>query len=368
MTSTSTRRLLRLWLAAFSFFTTVVVLLATADALDAFYAGQHPNLLYFFRAYAFGLLPWLPFSVFVFSVARSNALKRVRFWRTCLNTFGVVAVVAAGILGHIFLIQAPLAGTTGQELASRVPMIMWTFDVFIFGLCFVAGRADGERTLKERTAAERSALNARLLKLEREAATLDAREIRLRFSSHFVLNALNNILGLVRSGEQAAAEDAILAFGEILKRVGRASSNSMSTLEQELEFLSAYLQFQRIRYPNAIVDVHIEPGVQQAYLPAFLLQPLLENVFKHGLSGQGNLAASLTVRRDGEHISVLVSNSLPAAARPGVDGEGLALTRARLELAYGKDYALSRGVENGRHFIRLELPAAYAHDRARSYT
>jgi hypothetical protein len=363
-------RLASLWLAACTFFAAIVLLLGGADILDAMRSGRHPDVLGFLSSYAFGLLPWLPLSVFVFSTARAGALARASFWGTSLRT-GVTAVAcAAAILGHIFFIQAPILDVPGEVLVNRVPVILWTFDVFFFGLCLAAGRADGERTLKERTAAERSALNARLLELEREAATLDAREIRLRFSSHFVLNALSNILGLVRNGEQAAAESAILAFGEILKRVGRAGGASMSTVEQELEFLSAYLQFQRIRYPNAIVDVDVDARAREAYLPAFLLQPLIENVFKHGLSGRGNLAASLTVRVLGERLAVSVTNSLPPSVRPGFgsDGEGLALTHARLELAYAQDYEVSRGVENGRHFIRIDLPAAYAHDRARSYT
>ncbi len=361
-------RLVRLWLAACAFFAAIVLLLGGANAVDAFRAGHDPDVLNLLSAYAFGFLPWLPLSVFVLSLTRADALNRMSFLATCLRTSVAAAVCVAVILGHIFFIQAPILALSGEALINRVPVIIWTFDILFFGLCFVTGRADGERTLNERTAAERSALTARLLELERAAATLDAREIRLRFSSHFVLNALSNILGLVRNGEQAAAEHAILAFGEILKRVAHAGGASMSTLDQELEFLNAYLQFQRIRYPNAIVDVDVGASARAAYLPALLLQPLIENVFKHGLSSQGNLAASLTVRAHGGRLSVSVTNSLPPPARPSSDGEGLALTHARLELAYGRDYELSRGVENGRHFIHLDIPAAYAHERARSHT
>ncbi len=357
LSATIEKHIAPLALPTFGFFAVPVILWTFAGALDRLRRDEGVDLIALAIGYAFGFLPWLALSPAVFLVSRMSALARKTAFQIAIEIAALVVLCAAIILAYIYVVYAPALGLEGGELLRRVQVMQWTFDFFVFGLCFLAGRADGERTLKESVARERTELAVRLMCLEQERATLEANELRSRFSSHFMLNAFNNVLGLVRAGKGIDAERAVLALSEILKRVARAGRSSQSTLEEELEFLNSYLTFQRIRYPQIDVDIEVPEDVRAATVPAFLLQPLIENAFKHGLAPGGLLGAILRIWRDGNRVRLTFANSLPASkSEAGADGEGIALTRARLKLCYGADGSLSRAIEGAEHVVRLDLP------------
>ena len=343
-------------LGSAAFFAAVVLLLALAVSLDRARRGEDMELFSIVRAYALGFLPWLFLAPFIFARARRGALQRRSPRLAALDVLGLAAITLLVVLLHIFLLNAPLQGLSGFDLLDRVRLLDWMFDVFIFALCFAGGRLDGERELKETAAKERHALEKRLLRLEQEATSLELNDLRNRFSSHFVLNALSNILGLVRTAEPQAAAEAILALGDILKRVS-GSGGAASTVGAEVEFLRAYLKFQRIRYPTAEFVIEASEHVMGAVVPTFLLQPLVENSFKHGLTTNGTLRAELSMRRQDRRLSIRLANSLNRSVdAAGVEGEGRRLTRARLELAYGGDFTMREFVEADRYIVEITVP------------
>ncbi|MEQ1808415.1 MAG: histidine kinase [Terricaulis sp.] len=347
----------RVALRAFAFYASVVLLLALATSLDDLRQGQAADAGMLLRSYALGFLPWLFLSPTIFLVTRASALSRKRSTEVAAETAGLIALCAVTSLTYIYAVNGPAFGLTGTQFLSRVQVIQWTFDIFIFGLSFLAGRVDGERKLTEAAASERATLTNQLLEFRRKRAQLEANDLRNRFSSHFVLNALNNVLGLVRAKSHEEAERAILALSEILKRVSRVGDTTLATLNDELDFMDSYLTFQQIRYPeiDLVADVDVDAGA--TIVPAFLLQPLIENAFKHGLAPGGRLWAALQVRAALGKITISFSNSVREGAELGLDGEGMALTRARLSLCYGESYSLSRTLEGGRHVVRLTIPS-----------
>lgn len=346
---------------AATFWASVIIVLSLALALDRMRRGEPVDFETLIQGYAFGFAPWLILCPIIYLVSRKQVLDRHSAGKTILGVFIMFILCAAVAVAHVFYIIAPYRGLSGVEFIARISTVQWTFDIFIFGLSYVAGRADGERFLKEREAIERNVLSTRLLKLEREAATLEADELRYRFSSHFLLNALSNILGLVRSGDAASAEKAVLSLAEILKRISRGRGSSLSRIGEELSFVETYIEFQKIRYPDIEISFDIEDDVKNAFAPDFILQPLVENAFKHGMSPGGALSLSVKGYVENDRVTISLSNSIAQGKADKLEeGQGTALTRARLNLCFGEDFDFSSSRNAERYSVSLTFPEMFA--------
>ena len=100
--------------------------------------------------------------------------------------------------------------------------------------------------------------------------------------------------------------------------------------------------------------------MKDAFAPDFILQPLVENAFKHGMSPGGGLSITLTGRIENGNVKISLSNSL-AQTRPDktVEGQGVALTRARLRLCFGDNFDFSSRREGGRYSVSLSFPETF---------
>jgi len=183
---------------------------------------------------------------------------------------------------------------------------------------------------KDRRAAELSASLAK--------ANLQALQHQLQ--PHFLFNALNAIAALVHSNP-AAADDMIANLSDLLRMSLDLSREPEIPLRREMEILSCYLDIERARFQDRLeVKVDVEPAALDAWLPALLLQPLVENAVRHGLEAKTKSApVAITARvTDGTlHLTVADRGpGLTAAADGSIkDGIGLTNTRARLHELYG---------------------------------
>ena len=136
-------------------------------------------------------------------------------------------------------------------------------------------------------------------------------------------------------------------------------STDVVPLEKELEFLDTYLEIERTRFEERLrVDRYVDPDVLNAAVPAMLLQPIVENAVRHGISKRAE-GGSLIIRitRTGRHLCVVVMNEgrSPDAAR-SASGIGLANTRARLTQAFGDDYHFSLSPVQGGAEVLIDIP------------
>ncbi|MEM0964329.1 MAG: histidine kinase, partial [Bacteroidota bacterium] len=141
------------------------------------------------------------------------------------------------------------------------------------------------------------------------------------------------------------ARDAIAQLSSLL-RGALAGSSAQATLRDELAWLERYLDLQRLRFEDRLdVDLDIHPDTVDARVPSFLLQPLVENAFKHGVarvSRQGHV--TICAQRDGDRLVLDVLDNGPGLANVGGDGSGgaapsiglgVTTTRDRLGRLYG---------------------------------
>jgi len=159
---------------------------------------------------------------------------------------------------------------------------------------------------------------------------------------HFLFNALNTIIAILRKDAVRARELLIHLSNFFRKNLKRASD--VSTLAEELEHVRAYLEIEKARFEGRIaVETQVDPGLLSLKLPAFTLQPLVENAFKHGFSetlGEGR-ATIRAYRRDGVAVVEIEDNAGAWKAPRERAGLGMQIVDKRVKNLYGEGWGLS---------------------------
>jgi two-component system, LytTR family, sensor kinase len=177
---------------------------------------------------------------------------------------------------------------------------------------------------------------------EREAllakAQLDA--LRIQLQPHFLFNTLHTISAFMQEGEIESADRMITRLSDLLRLSLDSVHAQEVPLRQEIEFLQRYLDIQLIRFQDQLrVTVDVQPETLDLAVPNLILQPLVENAIKHGVSRRaGGGEVSVRAFRDNGLLRLEVHDDGPGLGRPldaalG-DGLGLANTRDRLERLY----------------------------------
>jgi two-component system LytT family sensor kinase len=159
---------------------------------------------------------------------------------------------------------------------------------------------------------------------------------------HFLFNALNTIIAILRKDADRARDLLIHLSNFFRKNLKRASD--VSTLAEELEHVRAYLEIEKARFEGRIaVETQVDPALLTLRLPAFTLQPLVENAFKHGFSatlGEGR-ATIRAYRRDGAAVVEIEDNAGAWKAPRESAGLGMQIVDKRVKNLYGDGWGLS---------------------------
>ena len=191
-------------------------------------------------------------------------------------------------------------------------------------------------------------------------APVDARvrlaELQSRIRPHFLFNALNTALALVRVDPQRA-EQVLENLGQLF-RVALTDAGASVSLDEELDLARAYLAIEQVRFgPRLQLRWDIAPGVGRARVPPLMLQPLVENAVRHGVEpspGGARVLVSAALRRG--QVVLEVSNTLPD--EPSAPGHGMALhnVRERLRLLHDVAAQFETWREGGLHHARIVIP------------
>lgn len=186
-----------------------------------------------------------------------------------------------------------------------------------------------------------------------DLAQAQLRALQAQLNPHFLFNALNSVVTLI-GREPALAQRTVVRLADLLRATLRTGDAQEVALQQELELTRRYLEIEEVRFADRLtVEWHI-PDRLNAVVPAFALQPLVENALIHGigrLSGPGVL--SIHAERTGEHgehvvLTVRDNGPGPAHAAPSQGaGVGLANLRARVERLYSGGASLTLHAREG---------------------
>jgi sensor histidine kinase YesM len=175
------------------------------------------------------------------------------------------------------------------------------------------------------------------LQLQARLSDAQLRALRAQLNPHFLFNTLNAATTLLHRDPDAA--DAMLTrLGELLRLTLRADPEHETPLHEEVALLDRYLDIMRIRFSDKVtVSSSIHPGVSNALVPSFILQPIVENAFEHGVARlQRPGTIEIEAKADGDTLVLSVrDNGLGPSPSMSEGGVGLANTRRRLAELYG---------------------------------
>jgi two-component system LytT family sensor kinase len=175
------------------------------------------------------------------------------------------------------------------------------------------------------------------------ASRLDA--LASQINPHFLFNTLTSVSSLIRS-EPEKARTLIVKLSGLLRRLLRSQEHFI-TLREELEAIDEYLDIESIRFgPQLKIEKHIDPATLDLIVPSMILQPLVENSIKHGLSqklGEGRITIR-SLREDDHALIDVIDNGMgiPQTEAGRVKGTGIGLRNVneRLHVIYGANYQL----------------------------
>lgn len=351
-------------------------LLAGAETYAFWWMAGEPTPPW--RAFAAQAPGWLTFAVLTPFVLRLGEWLPPDRGRRLLRVAAHVGIAFA--LGSFYALVAALSWKT--FIGSQMPFPRLALSWYLSGLPTMVlsyfailgvGRALYWFWRQRRTELEAARLEARL-----SEARLSA--LRMQLNPHFFFNTLNTATVLVRDGDQDAAEEVMEILGDLLRETLREGRGHTTTLAEEIDFVRRYLAIERVRFSDRLqVDVEVPGELADGEVPAFLLQPLVENAIRHGISrrpGAGRIRVSaatvdgdlvLQVEDDGPGPSAEDGSESTASGDSSGASVGLANTRARLAVMYGDraSCTLRRGPGGGA-IVEVRLPADAVQEAARA--
>ena len=282
------------------------------------------------------------------AIARGVTLRfatSVALATTCIVLVAWIVTLASYVVLAIALdrpVRALLElGTVVSQSYGRNILLALTFGATSFAMAFtrvlLAAHAAATRLMDEQVQAE-------------------TRELEARFHPHFLLNVLTSIAALVRMDARAAAI-ACRRLAELVERTAACAGQQYWTVGQELDLVSDYVAVQRMRFQERL-DVEewdIDSVARPTRFPRLILQPLVENVFKHGVARSPRTThVGLSMRRSRRRLRLTIWNDAASAHTPDRLGRGLAFVIRRVRAA-GGDVTIEAH-DAGRFEVRCSIP------------
>jgi signal transduction histidine kinase len=222
------------------------------------------------------------------------------------------------------------------------------------------------------TVAQAQALRAqrRAANAESAAQTAQVRALRYQVNPHFLFNTLNSLSSLVMTGRTERAEEMLLALSTFFRTSLSLNPTADVTLAEEIDLQRLYLDIEKIRFPSRLkVKIDVPADLELVRLPALILQPLVENAIKYGVSPtRDNVTLTIAAEALGQDRMVLRvtnSGSTDEPKRRGrrdsdrIEGTGVGLANVcqRLDARFGSRATCDYGpLDNGGYEVRLTLP------------
>jgi two-component system LytT family sensor kinase len=348
------------WLGIWAMWTLVALYFASQLALQN-QVSDRP--IPFWRILSWQLVSgyiWFAFTPLILWLSSRYSFEGSR-WKIALPVHLFASVVIAAVQLAIGAFILPKLGYLERfQLASFAD----TFRVFLFvnlhfsiaiywGVVAIHQAIRYYRKFREREL-QTSQLEARLAQSRLQV-------LKMQLHPHFLFNTLNAISELVHRDPEAA-DRMLTDLSDLLRMSFENLEMQEVPLEKELEFLRKYLEIEQMRFHDRlVVDLDIAEATLEASVPNMILQPIVENAIKHGISPRAeggriaisaersNGSLSITVEDDGLGISGNMQD-----IREGV---GISNTRKRLRHLYGDQQQFDLSASNsGGVMVRIDMP------------
>lgn len=324
-------------------------------------------------------LPWIPVTLAVIALTVRFPLTRDRWRRHALVHLAAAPALAFAAQVLVVLgFWVTRGNFAGMGALVRAGALWATLRLHIALLIYLAIVGITQGVLYYRATRARE---LHLARLEGQLARAHLQALTAQIRPHFLFNTLHTIGQLWRSGRSDAADAVLDHLGALFHKVQRSTSHFEVPLAEELELVSEYLAIEEARFRDRLrTTLSAAEGTLDCLVPPLILQPLVENAIRHGVSAVSTAGlVEVTAALAGDTLVLEVRDDGPGMhatpTQPG-SGTGLANTRERLAQLYGDRATMriesappaggvrdsSTGVRRTGTVVTLELPLVRSGD------
>jgi hypothetical protein len=214
------------------------------------------------------------------------------------------------------------------------------------------------------TLAKRREDSEQILAMQKALVEAQLAQLQAQLRPHFLFNALNTVSSLMQT-DPARADRVLSELGDLLRANLAAARRDPVPLREELKVLRQYADIMQERFgERAVVSWDVATDALDVPTPPMLLQPLLENAYKHGVERNTDLVRiSIAAARNGDSLQVRIHNTGSSLGAETTSGVGLRNCHERLRLLYGTTAELrveDDGTGGVQAIVRLPCPAPAA--------
>jgi two-component system, LytTR family, sensor kinase len=216
-------------------------------------------------------------------------------------------------------------------------------------------------TIQDQQEAERRKTEAQ--KLYKEAELF---KLRQQLQPHFLFNSLNSINALIGT-HPGQARTMIQQLSDFLRGTLKKDEQQWASLEEELEHLQLYLDIEQLRFGNRLFTILVNKTKKVTYLPAMLLQPIVENAIKFGLYDTTEaVTITINAQLEDDNLCIIISNPFdPKTSNPTKGtGFGLHSIQRRLFILFARQDLLQTSIDNNMFSTIIKIPQ---HDKGNNY-
>lgn len=272
-------------------------------------------------------------------VARQLLLRK-RYVAYAITTVWLLVTVFGGVEVYQRYIEGKLFSQ--EHLPEFIPRfrasisdLEWYWTILL-GV-FMLGAHDGIILIFKSISDER-----RMEVLKRQNLQAEMEYLKYQINPHFFMNTLNNIHALIDIDTECA-KDCVIELSKMMRYVLYESGAQELSLQNELKFVSNYINLMKIRYTDDVDITFEHPTLHSSEItiPPLLFIVFVENAFKHGISYNEPSFIHIRAAYDNREVHFTVENSRHPNAASKKAGIGLENVKKRLELIYGDNYSLN---------------------------
>lgn len=278
---------------------------------------------------------WGVLTVPVLRWVQKNNVQSLGKWLLVSIVVALIHSTLTTFLFSMFILVSPgYLGFVEDEILFRIyrylvvsPIISWIV-AFLILLTWYGWRFFAQYEEQRMRAAQ----------LQNELINSQLQMLRMQLNPHFLFNAFNTISMMMRTGRLHEATTTISRIAELFRTSVLKAGTQTTLLSEEIIFCKQYLDIEAIRFSDRLnISFHLDPSTEHLAVPSMILQPLIENAFKHGLMNQLDENPVLEINtqlQDKKRLVLQVKNTGRLKPEFNKDSIGLNNVRKRLYLSY----------------------------------
>jgi len=287
------------------------------------------------------------FNIFIFSTPDKNMMLDDGQTHVVLDPSGTVTVTAPGMRPIVVRSKDKFEGHSVWKELSDVALGRYFLLIAWAALFLALGKAEEVRAAERQAGA-----------LRRAAKNAELRSLRFQINPHFLFNTLNSLSAQVMTGRAAEAETMIQNLSRFYRTSLAGDPTADVTLAEEVHLQRLYLEVEGVRFPHRLrTEFDIPDALADICVPGLILQPLVENAVKHGVSTTRD-PVTITIRAEQVQgqLRLTVENDGNGTPRNGGTGIGLVNVRDRLTARFGDEANMTAEARDRGYCVTLTMP------------